>query len=74
MMYCVTQSYGQRSKHCHQTSLRRSALSGTSHNLGCFEWVKTVVREHSQSSIARTESHCGVSMSKTCTKHQAKGA
>lgn len=68
MMYCVTQSYGQRNNHCHQTSLRRSALSVISRSRGCFEWVKTVVRQHSQSSIAKTESYCEVSMSVTSTE------
>ncbi len=64
-MYCDTRSYGQRSKHCHQTSSRRNVLSVISRSLGCSEKVKTVVRQHSQSSSAKTVRYCGVSMSNT---------
>ncbi|WP_346763422.1 ClpX C4-type zinc finger protein [Escherichia sp. E1130] len=33
-----------------------------------IEWVKTVVRQHRQSSIAKTESYCEASMSVTSTE------
>ncbi|WOR57255.1 hypothetical protein [Citrobacter freundii] len=59
MMFCVTRNYGQRSNHCLRTSLKRSALSVISRNQGCSERVKTVVRQHSQSSGAKTVGNCG---------------
>ncbi|SAG31684.1 Uncharacterised protein [Enterobacter hormaechei] len=36
--------------------------------------VKTVVREHSRSSSAITDSNCEVIMTNAYLKHQAKGA
>lgn len=58
-MFYGTQSYGQTNRQCHLTSLRRNALSVISRNQGCSERVKTVVRQHSQSSGAKTVRNCG---------------
>lgn len=74
MMFCDTQSYGQRSNHCLQTSLKRSALSVISRNQGCSERVKTAVRQHSQPSGVTPGRNYESIMTNVCTKHQAKGS
>lgn len=73
MMFCVTQSYGQRSRHCRQIGLCRNALSARS-SKGCSEKVKAAVREHQRLSGAKVANDCEVIMTNACTKHQAKGA
>lgn len=58
MMFCVTRNYGQKNRRCRRIDLRRNALSAVV-SKGCSERVKTVVRQHSQSSGAKTPGNCG---------------
>ena len=73
MMFCVTQSYGQRNRRCRQIGLSRNALSARS-SRGCSKKVKAMVLEHQWLSGAKVANDCEVIMTNACTKHQAKGA
>lgn len=55
---------GRKSRNYPLTGTKRNGLNGAS-SKGCFKWGKTVVRQHSQSSGAKTGRYCGVSMSNT---------
>ena len=73
MMFYDTQSYGLRSKHCHQTDLKRKKLSGTP-GRACSEKAKAAVLEHQRLSSAITLAITVSIMTNTERKHQAKGA
>ncbi|ENC9732391.1 TPA: hypothetical protein I9236_002171 [Citrobacter freundii] len=73
MMFCVTRNYGQKNRRCRRIDLKLSALSAVV-SKGCSEKVKTVVRQHSQSSGVTPGRNYEVIMTNACTKHQAKGA
>ena len=73
MMFYATRNYGLRNKRCRRIGLNRNALNVTGRK-GCSEKVKTVVRQHSQSSGVTPGRNYEVIMTNACTKHQAKGA
>lgn len=58
MMFCVTQSYGQRNKCCHQTGSKRNALSAGSNRV-CSERLKAAELEHQRLSGANADNSCG---------------
>ena len=58
MMFYDTQSYGLRSKHCHQTDLKRKKLSGTP-GWACSKKAKAAVLEHQRLSVAHTSVNAG---------------
>ena len=64
MMFYATRNYGLRNKRCRRIGLNRNGLNGAG-NRACAERGKTAVRQHSQSSGAKTGRYCGVSMSNT---------
>lgn len=73
MMFCDTRNYGQKNRRCRLIDLKRNALNAVV-SKDCSERVKTVVRQHSQSSDVTPGRNYEVIMTNACTKHQAKGA